>query len=210
MNRLRPQIAPFGFSLVELLAVVGIIGVLMAFSVMAFNHVVSGSSLTMASKTVQETLLAARQLAITKNRPVETRIYSFKDPAHGGKEGFYAMQYFLQLKPKEMAAGQTDTYKPWSKVDFLPSAVVLNADKKYSSLFGLALNAPLDNRTIPRVGTTYQYISIVFNPDGSVNLDQTLKWFVTVNNSNDLQTPPKNFVTLQLDPATGQVRTYRP
>ena len=74
--------------------------------------------------------------------------------------------------------------------------------------------------TIFNVGMTYTYAAFQINPDGSTNLPVTAAngpwiYFMTLHqlSSGDgliTTSLPKNYYTIQIDPANGHLYTYRP
>lgn len=207
----------YAFTLIELLVVIGIILILMAFTVPAANRVVRGSALTQGAQMLRDQLSLARQVALTKNNPVEVRLYKFADPDAPGEreEGgeFRALQTF------EILASGTAIAQ--SKVQELPTSIIIDSGSTLSTLAGPTRDkqwvAPADPKDpkvkIPRVGTDYECRAFRFTSDGSTDLTPTDGWFLTLHNftdGDDLSTPPANFVTLQVDPVNGDIREFRP
>jgi hypothetical protein len=57
-----------------------------------------------------------------------------------------------------------------------------------------------------------EYRAFVFYPEGT-DLDEASKWHLTVTSQDDAKKAPgelKNFYTLQIDPLTGRLTSYRP
>lgn len=205
------------FSLIELLVVIAIIGIIGTFAVPAVGNLLKGSSMTQAANLLTDQTAAARQHALTRNRTVEVRFYSFKDPEQPGETTpyFRALQYF------EIADGGIPN--PVGKVSRLPDSVIMNPDTALSSVFGtLTPSTPTTNDPdLPRgVKNNYTYVSFRFQPDGSTNLSLTGGpsnglWFITAHLLNDLGrasagTPPPNFFTWMVDPVSGSTKVLRP
>ncbi len=208
-----------GFSLIEMIVVVGIIAVIATFAVPAANTVIRGSQLTQASQVLSDQISLARQQAITKNRSVEVRFYRFADNEQPGEEAdkpktgkFRAIQLFEVL--------ETGTPVPMGKIHRLPTTVVIN-DGKLTTLIdtnGTSSQSPKDptntDPELPRgVQRNYEYVAFRFLPDGSTNLMPTENWYATIHALTDQiegDNPPANFFTIQVDPVSGTTKSYRP
>ena len=202
------------FSLTELLVATVIIGLLTTISIPAFNRIVLSSNLTQSGQQLVDQFMVARQSAISQNRAVELRLYIYKDLVSGKSSDSYAIQSFIRLATSELAAqGVDNSYKPCDKVYYLPTTIQLNSTSGYSTILDSSLitrqPAPT-NQPLPRVKTNYEYIPILFYPDGSTNLDPTKNWFLTLTYANGETSSWKNFYTIQVDSLTGAVKTYRP
>src|SRR4051794_35822389 len=60
-----------GFSLIELLAVMGIIALIVGFTIPAVTTMMRGSQLTQGSQLLGDQIALARQLALSENRSIE-------------------------------------------------------------------------------------------------------------------------------------------
>lgn len=208
-----------GFSLVEMIVVVGIIAVIAAFAVPAANTIIRGSQISQASQLVTDQISLARQMALTKNRSVEVRFYRYADSEQPGEDiekpetgKFRAIQLFeIQENGVAIAIG---------KITRLPMSVVIN-DGKLTTLIDTEGNSsqkpkePVDaDPELPRgVKKKYEYSSFRFLPDGSTNLPVTKTWYATIHAITDIvdsDTPPPNFFTIQVDPVSGTTKSYRP
>ena len=203
----------------------GIIAVLMGFSGPAVSSLMRGSQLIQASQLVSDHLGFARQTALSKNRAVEVRFYRYGDPERPGEDAtkpdtgkFRSLQAFEILETgSSRALGKMQTFAGVSVIiDSGPtlSSIIDKATGPTSTpsrTTGTVLNYP-----IPRVGLSYESVAFRFQPDGSTNLPpQTTAqlWFLTlheVNKGDSLAKPPPNFVTLQINPSNGKIRTYHP
>src|SRR5437867_3284281 len=94
-SRLPSDKSKNAFSLLELLVVIAIIAIIGAFAVPATGQLLNGSSMTQAANALTDQTAAARQQALTRNRSVEVRFYSFADPeVPADTAHFRALQYF--------------------------------------------------------------------------------------------------------------------
>lgn len=82
-----------GFSLVELLAVIVVIGIIVATAVPSLFTVIRAMKLTSAGDTILSRVTQAQQLALTMSSPVELRFYLYlPNDLPGGEKGFRAVQ----------------------------------------------------------------------------------------------------------------------
>ena len=200
------------FTLVEMLTVIAIIIVLVGLLAPAASTILRGNQLTQASDMLVSSLTLARQTAISNNCPVEIRFYQYGDPSNPGEQAAVASSgkyRALQLFKIDDAGTATAL----GKVTQLPNSILIDLNTTLSTLLG----SPQSNPTvsIPRVGTSYNWCSFRFRPDGSTNLSPTTPtyWSLTLHNivdGDNRTTPPSNYATIQVDPVGGAVTSYRP
>lgn len=201
MNRCSPQKVA-AFTLVEILVVVAIVALVMAFAVPSVGDIVRAGYLSNAASGLVSTLAQARQSAIVQNRNVEVRFYRFSHPTTGRNE-FQAIQSFMAT---DDAAGG---WKAFSRVQMLPEAVILD---QRSSLIQARLGEARSGSTPLRNVTSYDYVHFTFRPDGSTNLGGGIgQWYLLLRSIRDQEegSPlPRDFFVVDVAPRWGQVRLY--
>lgn len=197
-----------GFTLVELLVVMALIAILASLAMPSVSSITRGSNVTFGGETVAGALSNARQLATSKNRSVEFRLIKMSDP-----KGVSPGQEIRAVQIVEVTEGGL---KPAGRLRFLPQGVIVSSVPAMTSLANSAIKSPGDI-SIPGVGTSYEYYAFRFRPDGSIDIKSRLPsasgYYITIYEDKTTpsgSTPPANFVTIQLEPATGAFSVYRP
>jgi uncharacterized protein (TIGR02596 family) len=168
-----------GFSLVELLTVMAIIGVLATVSMTGFASLMSSNHLNEATAVVQGQLELARQTAKTLNRSVQLRLYQDNNNT-SGTPSIDSMQVVV---PAE--ASTTESDQPVEKPILLPQNVII-ADSS-SDLLLAQLPAGSGNSYHPfnppiPANYTNCYI-LTFSTTGAIT---------TTNNTGNLVSPTSN------------------
>lgn len=192
-----------GFSLVELLLVIGIISIILAFVVPAADHALRGSSLAQSGQMVGDQIAAARQIAVARNRTIYVRFYELPGEGVNEERAFCAVQLLAQ--------NEDGTVDPVSKVNRLHENVCILDTATYSTL--IAGSPDTGSETVQ--GRSANYVGFRFLPDGSTDLSPTGAdgWFLTLVNRGEPVSGseiPGNFYTIRLNPRTGQTRVFRP
>ncbi len=191
------------FSLIELLAVMLIIGLVAAFAVPAASTVLKGNDLTQAGQLLSNQIALGRQEALSLNRPVEVRFYKAHDTTAAGTEEYYqSLQRFV--------CEEDGSFKPLGKVQRLPSTILMDSSDALSPLISKGLVVPTPASTKALKVTAAK--GFRFLPDGSTNLAHNQIWFLTAHGvqTGEKDAPPPNFFTVQVDPSNGNIRYFRP
>lgn len=191
----------------ELLVVISILALLIGLSAPAVTSSLRASSLSGAGENLVDQLNFARQTALSRNLPVEVRLY--KLPGHGeaataSPTAYRAVQSFLLDDANVI---------PLSKPQYFTHPVVCSAVLNESSLLDNALlpeKGPASTDTIPTYGVNYTYRSFYFKPGGTTSLPHTDAFLTLVLENDKPLSEGANFFTIQIDPATGRPRSFRP
>jgi uncharacterized protein (TIGR02596 family) len=216
-----------GFSLLELLVVILIIGIIAAFVTPAATTILKGSQLSQAEQILTDQIKLARQQAVTKNHNIEVRFIRYGDPEMPGeKANTPSSGFFRAIQVMEVL--DSGAVVPLDKPQLLPQSIIVSPST-LSTLVSHPDMQPVKQAKkqkasdgsggdpgLPRgIDWNYEYVSFRFLPDGGTSLNSTngVIWCITLHDHTAQpqgSVPPPNFVTLQLDPVAGSVRLFRP
>lgn len=207
-DQLMPGRDRDGFSLLELLTVAAIMAILTVMTGPSLILALRGGKLSVSTDTVTGVLELARLTSLSRQRPVEVRLYAYTDTSiPGGSGGVHALQAFV--------AGDNGAFLPLGPARALADRVVITTNPVLTTLWSLPASSP--QVRIPRAGLSYSCRVIGFQPDGSTSLaasGTSAPWAMTLLSASEdksgMLKPPRNFATVVIDPLTGAVRTYRP
>jgi uncharacterized protein (TIGR02596 family) len=215
------------FTLVEVLIVIALIAMILFLTVPGLKDVMKGTKLTSAADQIIGDLNLARQTAIKESMPVEVRFYKFFDPAQK-EQRFGAYQCFKLAQDLNSPSDYTTDRIPkpiFEKVKSIPQGVVLVESEQWSPLMTDESMKKDENRERVRGliagerDTEAEYRSFMISPEGETSLDRTgaKQWYLTLVTEAEYQIAPdptalrpKNFVMLQIDAFTANVRRYQP
>ena len=216
------------FSLLELLAVIFIIGIIAVFVTPAVTTMLKGSQISQAEQIITDQFKLGRQEALIRNHNVQLRLIRFGDPEMPGEKAADPKTGYVRAI-QLMEVLDNGAIVPIYQPQILPQSVIVDRTALSTLVNDPTLSTPVQAKQARNVSDgsggdpampkgidwNYDYVSFRFRPDGSTTLSSTSGtiWCVTLRNFNDPpkgSTPPANFVTLQLDPVSGTVRIFRP
>jgi len=183
-------------TLIELIVVISIIAIFSIRAAPVLLNAKRNMALTIGVGHVMDSLSTARQSAITRNRPVEVRIYL-------GQDNNSPNDLFMLYQQSE----NEETYEPISTVLKLDEAITLSSNSTWSSV--------LQSGTTGEVSTGQykgKYHAFRFMADGSTDLSISAEppTFTFIYRTDVTKSVLANFFTLQLDLQTGTIRPFRP
>ena len=210
------------FTLIEMLIVMTIIGIVATLIVPALRGVLDNVNLTGSADNVTATFSLARQTAMSRNLPVELRIYK-RDNGNG------LAWDALALVIPQIVSGRPDEWI--GPVSLLNGSVIIDPNTTYSPLLVANTTVPTStapNPTAPWTASesstslpdvrSLTYVAFRFLADGSTNLPPPTSgsgpWSLSLRNINGLKAtgnaPSANYVALVLDANTGRMLVFRP
>jgi uncharacterized protein (TIGR02596 family) len=225
-----------GFTLIELLAVLAIIATISAVIGPAALGVITSTRLAQAGDDILARISQAQQIAMSESRPVEVRFYRMRDAASAGQN---PPQYRGLMIVKYFQAGEADPTNPGNVLSSplglaefggiyrLPNSVVMSESNQLSTFMRLPENAGAGGggsgsaELRVRRGNQFErlsladavaYCSFLCLPEAT-DLNAAQSWFVSLVSTGDEQRSPnelKNFYTIQIEPVTGRLMSYRP
>lgn len=223
------------FSLIELLAVVSVMALLMGIVAPAMSGMMASTRLASAGQMVEGLFGEAQQLTAAQGRPVEVRMYrsnverrqrsgAVGDPV--GYDSFLIVTHYAvgEPDPTDMSRPLTTpmALAAFGGVNNLPNGLVITDNARHSTLISeIGENASGGESQLKvRRGANLEdldlegydeYRSFLFLPEGT-NLLTGEKWFLTIMNEKDVESSslPKQFFTIQVDPVTSRISSYRP
>lgn len=191
------------FSLIELLVVIGIMGILLALAMPAVTSTLESNNITRAGEMVADQIVLARQIASTRNLTAEVRF--IKVPARSA-EGYSAVQIWTTDARGASSAA--------NKAVLLPEGIVVSDRANVSPLFSLSLSPAGSMPSGPHTGSAYRGVRMsasgaVSPPAAQADRNQL---YVTLVNSRFATSAqaPANFFTVQINPDIGNAEIYRP
>ncbi|MDB6006028.1 MAG: Verru Chthon cassette protein [Prosthecobacter sp.] len=195
------------FSLVEILVVLGILAIIVTASVPYISGILTATRLRSAADTVYNRLLETQSLAMLFNTDAELRLYEVPDLIDTQSRPLLRKLRIFTLNPPqdETTTSATDVFESVGTVTNLEEGIEVSSDIKFSSIIDLGFQTPGKD-------SYGRYIALRFRPDGSAVLQPSKPWFLTLHEKDAQLHGPKlkNFVTVQIDPATGRLRTFQP
>jgi prepilin-type N-terminal cleavage/methylation domain-containing protein len=181
-----------GFSLVELLLVMALIGILSVLTVPAISAIRGGHVVTQEGQLLNDQINLARQMALSRSRETELRLISYPGPAGDS----WAVQIC-----------ESESGKPLHRLIKLEDNVVIGPSSELSPLLQ---NLESSNASYPRLASgTCEYRALKFRPNGRVKGKFPAREdYLTVHLRND--PTPSNYFTLQIQSLSGRIVVHRP
>jgi len=178
----------YAFTLIEILAVIAIFSLLLVIVVPAIGNLTTNFEITRQGQTINDHLILARQTAITRNRDVQLRFFQSDDA-----DPKWSLQLW-ELKPPNNQAEAISRKLP------LPDSVILSTP--LSPILAKSLSGTLD-------GATWYALHFRANGRLAAQLNNENN-YLTLQTRHASESAPSNYYTLQINPLTGRVTTYRP
>tara|TARA_R110002096_G_scaffold273001_1_gene466792 strand:- start:2064 stop:2747 length:684 start_codon:yes stop_codon:yes gene_type:complete len=216
------------FSLIEMMVVLGVVAILLAFAAPNLFSLISSSTLSGEGTVIQNQLTFAQQTAVSKSADVEVRFFKLADASAAlNEEAFRAFQLY-QYNPSGEMIPISEFYRirtPVAIHEDLSTLIMPNGggdqtDRDYG--FDSPRESMGDETNPVPVGNGGEkiaapYVAFRFRPDGSTDLpyrsgDARDTWYLTLVQGEGalLDNEPDNFVCLQLNPYNGKVNVFRP
>lgn len=220
----KSKVAFVGFSLIELMVVLGVVGLLLAFAAPNLFSLMTANTLSGEGTVLRNQLTLGQQLAVSRSADVEVRFFKMENPdAAQTEQGFRAFQLFQYNQKGELAPisqffrirAPVAVHEGLSTLLNSASGGATNDDKRYG------FDSPRPGRGEAPAGpggelVATEYVSFRFRPDGSTDLPHRTgssdTWYITlVQGGGALQSNrPDNYFCLQVNPYNGQVSEFRP
>lgn len=211
------------FSLIEMMVVLGVVGLLLAFAAPNLFSLITANTLSGEGSVLRNQLTLAQQNAVSKSADVEVRFFKFADASAAETEdafrGYQLYQYNLD---GEMApiTGFFRIKAPVAVHEDLSTLLNSNAetsaaDEEYG------FTSPTSGTAEAPTGaggekTMTKYVAFRFRPDGSTDLpfrsENEDTWYLTlVQGAGAIESDdPDNYVCLQVNPYNGKISEFRP
>ena len=212
-----PRASP-GFSLIEMLVVLAIIGIVATLSIPTLTGAMRSYQLSATGQTIINQLTLARQKAISSSHAVQVRFYflpSSNASSSATPTTYRAMQCFTEGDPVYSGGATVLPVSALTKPFFFPAPVIVIANTQQSPLFNLSGQSGLASdpaNPLPVYGTNYKYSYFRFRSNGSTDLGTSTNSLTLMleNDSIVANGLPRNYETLQIEPGIGSIRSFRP
>jgi len=206
-SSVRPQ-GPAAFSMIEMIVVIAIVALLVTSTAPYVAGALNATRLRTAADAVYNRLIEAQSLAMLFNSETELRVYEVPDLIDPQSRPTLRKLRLLTLQPPDANAEDAggDVFEPVGSITNLEQGFEINPTAKHSSIVDLGFTEP------EREDEYGRYIAVRFRSDGSAGLQPGKPWFLTLHETDAHlgDKKLKNFITIQIEPATGRLRTFQP
>jgi len=218
--RIRQTARFRGFTMVEILVVVSIIGVLLSLTVQSMKGFSESMEITNAYQMVTAKLTLARDLALSRNQYAQVRLLSPNDAGDSRSGHFTALAVYLSDSPLYGTESEWNQWKSEGRIRQegrvlqLPNSCAIIDNPDYSSLISTLKGTPDATRhgTMEINGKSYEWTGFYFKPDGSVdaNIGSGCLSIASCLLYKIHSKMPPNFATIIFDPINGNLQGLRP
>ena len=205
------------FTLIELLAVIIVMSLLIAATAPMVFSSLAASRLTSTGESLLADLSFAQQTSISLGQTTEVRFYKFK-PENGFDDasswgGYQVFRVFDQptQNPKNPTGPLVSELPLTEPRRFREGVLAASAQSPLLTTGALATESG-SVQYFPVAGANYT--SFRFTSDGSTNITLPLNGsYITLaafSSGEESATLPANIYTIQINPSTGNLRSYRP
>lgn len=219
-----PRFSRSAFSLIELMVVLGVVGLLLAFAAPNLLSLISATSLTGEGQVLRNQLTYAQQIAISKSADVEVRFFRMPDFANARTdEAFRGFQLYQYNVNGELAPISSffRIRSPVAIHEGLSTLLDVRAGSASAQDRRFGFSAPTAGRGQVPAGERgtmrdSEYVAFRFRPDGSTDLPFRTSsedtWYITLVQGEGAtqNASPANYLCLQVNPYNGQVSEFRP
>lgn len=213
-----------GFSLIEMLIVMSVLGVLMALAAPNLFTLMQASGLTSDGEFIRNKLTQAQQLALSKNADVEVRFFKMADASAAEFDEKYRGVQFFQFNERGKLEPVSRFFRikpPVVVSEELSTLLTPNQGNSEDQEYGF-ISPSTGVGEVPSTGfgtsqqSGVEYTAFRFRPDGSTDLPGRARggsdtWYLTlVKGENEAGGVPDNYFTIQVDPFNGKVAVFRP
>ncbi len=221
-----------GFTLTELLAVLAVMGIVMAFSVPHLAPLLGAASLKKDGSTLVSSLGEARQLAMSLSTDVEVRLYENPNVNNASSKNYIGYQTFRFPPDGAQNDDPSGMVPVQRRINFSDGIMVNTQLSSIVNFAGLATN-DRRNRESGRVGPTQDtvdlelvagapqpvtYVAFRFTSNGGTNfaVDSNVQdtYHITLVSDEASAVAPaaqlRDFFTVQINPLNGSLQVFEP
>ena len=180
-----------------------VVALLIGLAVPSISNLQGSARLNDTSDRVIRLFRLARQHATTENRRIEIRFFKFADPDQPGST--------VTFRGATLSAPDAEVPNGLSNVYRFPTGIVMSSDANFSSIVNLGSTGTENDFALEGIDSA-EYVGVTVRANGSFDGPPSEKYFVTLWQERDAAggIPPKDYITIQVDPVSGGIETFRP